>query len=187
MLIIMATLLFVSPLISASIRPKYLYFIFNLLIVALAAEAGLLLPHPTSSSVVSPASKPTIPLSPDTATTNTAAAAGADHKSPVHDGGASNHKLVEKPSSEDGNASLKCRPSMPSLFFIAGEDQADQLDSVEDVHQELIGSEAEDDGAAVGEFISGQELFAKAETFIGNFYKQLKMQREDSWNRMAAS
>ncbi|CAL1354133.1 unnamed protein product [Linum trigynum] len=172
MLIIMATLLFVSPLISASIRPKYLYFIFNLLIVALAAEAGLLLPHPTSSSVVSPASKPTIPLSPD--------------KSPVHDDEAANHKMVEKPSSDDGNASLQCRPSMPSLFFIAGEDQADQRDSVEDDQQELISSEAEDDGAAVGEFISGQELFAKAETFIGNFYKQLKMQREDSWNRMAA-
>jgi len=32
--------------------------------------------------------------------------------------------------------------------------------------------------------LSSDELYAKAESFIGNFYSQLKMQREDSWNRL---
>lgn len=32
--------------------------------------------------------------------------------------------------------------------------------------------------------LSSEELYTKAESFIGNFYRQLKMQREDSWNRL---
>lgn len=32
--------------------------------------------------------------------------------------------------------------------------------------------------------LSSDELYVKAESFIGNFYRQLKMQREDSWNRL---
>ncbi|GLJ11325.1 hypothetical protein SUGI_0152170 [Cryptomeria japonica] len=31
-----------------------------------------------------------------------------------------------------------------------------------------------------------EELNAKAESFIGNFYRELKMQREDSWKRLCA-
>lgn len=31
---------------------------------------------------------------------------------------------------------------------------------------------------------SSDELYLKAESFIGDFYRQLKMQREDSWNRL---
>ena len=37
-----AILLSVTPLLSTSLRSPYLYFVFNLLIVALGAEAGLL-------------------------------------------------------------------------------------------------------------------------------------------------
>lgn len=32
--------------------------------------------------------------------------------------------------------------------------------------------------------LSSEELYTKSESFIGNFYRQLKMQREDSWNRL---
>jgi len=32
--------------------------------------------------------------------------------------------------------------------------------------------------------LSADELYVKAESFIGDFYRQLKMQREDSWNRL---
>uniref|UniRef100_A0A0C9RNZ5 TSA: Wollemia nobilis Ref_Wollemi_Transcript_7256_1416 transcribed RNA sequence n=1 Tax=Wollemia nobilis TaxID=56998 RepID=A0A0C9RNZ5_9CONI len=34
--------------------------------------------------------------------------------------------------------------------------------------------------------LSSDELYAKAESFIGNFYRELKMQREDSWKRLCA-
>ncbi|EYU33660.1 hypothetical protein MIMGU_mgv1a017512mg [Erythranthe guttata] len=60
---------------------------------------------------------------------------------------------------------MKKSPSTPSIFFI-GED---------------IPAEEEVDG---GELMSGQELFQKAENFIGDFYKQLKMQREESWKKL---
>lgn len=32
--------------------------------------------------------------------------------------------------------------------------------------------------------LSSEELYAKAESFIGNFYTELKMQRENSWKRL---
>lgn len=35
-----------------------------------------------------------------------------------------------------------------------------------------------------GMALSAEELYVKAELFIGDFYRQLKMQREDSWNRL---
>jgi len=51
----------------------------------------------------------------------------------------------------------KCS-SMPNLLIIEG-GESEQIDEeIETVH--------------------GQELFAKAEAFIGNFYKQLEMQKE---------
>lgn len=68
---------------------------------------------------------------------------------------------------------IKKSPSMPSIFFI---DQPEDRGVHEDVDDG-------DDGEEVGEE-NGQELFHKAETFIGNFYKQLKMQREDSWKKL---
>ncbi|XP_057434141.1 uncharacterized protein LOC130726839 [Lotus japonicus] len=59
--------------------------------------------------------------------------------------------------------------SRPSLFFIGGgEADAETMDEEEHEAEEEIGG------------VLGQELFAKAEAFIGNFYKQLKMQREES-------
>ncbi|GAU29706.1 hypothetical protein TSUD_264420 [Trifolium subterraneum] len=60
----------------------------------------------------------------------------------------------------------KCH-SMPNLFYIDdGEDDLEVNDEEVEVEDEICG-------------VNGQELFAKAEAFIGNFYKQLKMQREE--------
>lgn len=39
---LIASLLVVAPLLSSSLRGTYIYFIFNLLIIALGVEAGLL-------------------------------------------------------------------------------------------------------------------------------------------------
>ena len=87
-------------------------------------------------------------------------------------------KVVEKSVSEKkivfvGVAKVekvkKC-PSMPSIFFIEdGEDDLEVKDEEVEVEDEICG-------------VNGQELFAKAEAFIGNFYKQLKMQREECWD-----
>jgi len=58
-------------------------------------------------------------------------------------------------------------PPMPtSLFFI--EADAEGMDEEDEAEEEIGG-------------VNGQELFAKAEAFIGNFYKQLRMQSEESW------
>lgn len=74
---------------------------------------------------------------------------------------------------------LKKCPSTPSIFFIGGgEPEAEELElSYQNAHcNELEG---------LDEVVpSGQELDNKAEAFIGNFYKQLKMQREESWQRI---
>ncbi|GFZ04944.1 hypothetical protein Acr_17g0005160 [Actinidia rufa] len=66
-------------------------------------------------------------------------------------------------------------PSMPSIFSREGGESEERV-VVEDCDDE--NEEEEEVGG-----LSGQDqLFIKAETFIGNFYNQLKMQREDSWN-----
>ena len=87
-----------------------------------------------------------------------------------------NPKVVEKSASEKKIVFVgvtkvekvkKC-PSKPSIFFIEdGEDNLEVKNDKVEVEDEIYG-------------VNGQELFAKAEAFIGNFYKQLKMQREES-------
>lgn len=54
----------------------------------------------------------------------------------------------------------------PSIFFIEDQDEEEEDDEDEE--------ESGDHG----------ELFHKSETFIGDFYKQLKMQREESWKKL---
>ncbi|WMV39916.1 hypothetical protein MTR67_033301 [Solanum verrucosum] len=85
-------------------------------------------------------------------------------------------KLVEKCVSEkivgvtklvvkDEVKLQKC-PSTPSLFFIGSSEDRSEVKEEEE------------------EEISGEELFNKAEIFIGNFYNQLKMQREASFESL---
>ncbi|KAL3508456.1 hypothetical protein ACH5RR_027857 [Cinchona calisaya] len=192
-LFLMAILLSITPLLSTSFRPPYLYFVVNLLIIALGAEAGLLsfifkassedkknsTPSGTSTQ------KPLITTPPSVDSHNHEKSANLDQserpiikKKPK--------AAVEKSSSEQINVKVgikvhnskkivKKNPSTPSLFFIGVGDQTHEAEklSTEDEYDETVGDE-----------INGQELFHKAETFIGNFYKQLKMQREDSWKKI---
>lgn len=183
MLFLLAVLLIITPLLSSSLRPTYLYFITNILIIALGAEAGLLSsfskPSEDRKQTVLAAPKPlaSSEVSPDNGVVRTTnidkvvAPASTEKKA----------KVVEKSASEKFVGSVKIDkvtkcPSMPSLFFIGGGES-----EAEDVAEEAYAEEEEKDGE---EEVSGQELFTKAETFIGNFYKQLKMQREDSWKRI---
>ncbi|XAR56723.1 hypothetical protein NMG60_11037305 [Bertholletia excelsa] len=184
---LIATLLVVTPVIPTSLRSTYLYFVFNLLIIALGAEAGLLSffsnvaedkkPQPNNVAL---AAKPmaALELSPEKeGPENASGRIVTDENSP------NKPKVVEKCSSEKivgvtkAHKVRKCR-STPSIFFIgSGETEKEEVIDDDDDNG---GAEAEEE---VG-VLSGQELFTKAETFIGNFYRQLKMQREDSWNRI---
>ncbi|XVF03805.1 hypothetical protein REPUB_Repub05bG0024500 [Reevesia pubescens] len=171
---LVATLLFIAPLLSSSLRPTYLYFVLNLLIIALGAEAGLL----------SAFSRPAYVAAKPVTTQETKAAESKDDQKQVAP--TSNEekkaKVVEKSASEKIAGTMikvdkvkKC-PSTPSLFFI-GSGETETVEVVDEEHDQ------EEEEEVVGG-LSGQELFAKAETFIGNFYKQLKMQREESWKKI---
>ncbi|KAJ6893934.1 hypothetical protein NC652_027882 [Populus alba x Populus x berolinensis] len=181
MLSILAALLFVTPLISSSLRPKYLYFIINLLIIALGAEAGLI-SAAFSKPVEEYKKHAVVPLT--TKPARSLVTAPPDHQASTTDQAneaPAKAKVLEKSASENIVSTVvkvdhkvkKC-PSLPSLFFIGGGDHGTK--AVEDVTKE---HEEEEEGE-----VGGQELFTKAETFIGNFYKQLKMQREESWKRI---
>ncbi|XP_061342213.1 uncharacterized protein LOC133288474 [Gastrolobium bilobum] len=165
-LFVPALLLVLTPLLPSSLRPTYLYFIFNVLIIGLGAEAGLLSafsnPFEDTKQHVSVTQKP---IMPPEVITGGSAVSEHNEKKP---------KVVEKSASEKIVGvtkvdKLKKCPSTPSLLFIGGgEVDGEVMDE---------GLEAEDENGGV----NGQELFVKAEAFIGNFYKQLKMQREESW------
>ncbi|OIW16362.1 hypothetical protein TanjilG_19078 [Lupinus angustifolius] len=172
-LFVLALLLVITPSLPSSLRPTYLYFIFNLLIIALGAEAGLL------SALEDIKQKPTMPseviISEKREGSNITITSGSD----VSEHNEKKPKVVEKFVSAKIHVGVvkvdkvnKC-PSMPSIFFI-GSGEAD-FEEVIDDDEEIV---AEDE---IVEGVNGQELFTKAEAFIGNFYKQLKMQGEESW------
>ncbi|KAM7279308.1 hypothetical protein ACFE04_006442 [Oxalis oulophora] len=162
----LVALLIITPILSSSIRSTYLYFIINLVIIALGAESGLL------SFVFS---KPPPPPPP------------ADHQDKaIDDDHTHQPKTIQKSVSEKVTSTtvrltVKKSPSMPSIFFIGGGEASMDGEggdtAVEEQDEELVG------GGGGG--VNGHDqLFTKAENFIGNFYKQLKMQRQDSWNRI---
>ncbi|KAL6002049.1 hypothetical protein ACLOJK_037497, partial [Asimina triloba] len=161
-IILTALLLLITPFLSSSMRPPYLYLIVNLLILALGAESGLLTALGRSNAAVDD-KKLTVIAQP--ATTDQVSASdkkGADDQEKDGAAAVKVHKVIVK----------KC-PSTPSLFFIGG--------STCDVEEKGIDEDEDDE---MVDAISGAELFTKAEIFIGNFYKQLKMQREDSWKKI---
>eukprot|EP01018_Ginkgo_biloba_P026418 Gb_15160 [translate_table: standard] len=50
--------------------------------------------------------------------------------------------------------------------------------------KQLVDAVVDDQKDREEESLSSDELYAKAESFIGNFYRELQMQREDSWKRL---
>lgn len=155
-LLLIAILVLITPLISSSQRTPYLYFIVNLLIISLGVDAGLITFFSKSQNYDDKNSPPS--LSPQQQKIAPKLVEKCVCKRIV---GVT--KLVVK----DEVKLQKCPPT-PSLFFIgSGEDRSEA--------KEEEGEEEE---------ISGEELFNKAEIFIGNFYNQLKMQREASFESL---
>lgn len=157
---LIAALVLIAPLLSTSMRPPFLYLLLNLLIIFLGAESGIL--------------KALISSPPDEKKPMAAAPVATAEASSGESGELS---AAEKPVVEKNAAAVKAHkvkkcPSMPSLFFIGSNEVEDFEEEEEDEEEDDI---YEDEG---------QELFAKAEMFIGNFYKQLKIQREESWKKI---
>jgi len=166
--------LVITPILPSTLRPTYLYFILNLIIIALGAEAGLLslfsMPTEDRKQSAYVTFKPVIPIEAfseekeaSTTTTTTCVIEASEH-------------VKKEVKAVENSAPLPLRvlsviTKVPSLFFIGGD--AESTDDEEE--EEEVEAEEETNG---GE--KGQELFAKAEAFIGNFYKQLKVQREES-------
>ncbi|KAL3644106.1 hypothetical protein CASFOL_012038 [Castilleja foliolosa] len=153
--LLIVTLLVVTPLLSSSFRFKYLYFIVNILIIAIGAEAGLV-------SFFLRSKKPCFTDNENIKNLFT------DKESVTADHG-DEHQSVNTVFVEGVNKEADIDEKIPSIFFIGGGDQTENINVATD--QELI--------------MDDEELFQKAEIFIGNFYKQLKMQREESRRRLA--
>ncbi|XP_033513757.1 uncharacterized protein [Nicotiana tomentosiformis] len=172
-LLLIATLLIITPLLSTSLRTTYLSFIVHLLIIALISFSKS--PNhkklPSATNITTSHEQETVPNN--------------KNLSVMTNNITDFNKAVEKCVSEKTvdvvmqEVGVKKCPSTPSLFFIGGGEEINEMEGV--VIKEEKGEEKEE--VIKGE-ISKEELFYKAETFIGNFYKQLKMQREDSWKRL---
>lgn len=172
---LITTLLFLTPLLSSSFRSTYLYFIINVLIISIGIEAGLLSPTTCSSS----SSSPIISKNPEENNTQMRSTPNSliTPKPKVDINSARKVKVVEKSVSEKiigvvkiSKKVMKKCSSTPSIFFIGNADNGEE--EVEEKRVVVVEEEVEED------------LFVKAEVFIGNFYKQLKMQREKSWRRI---
>ncbi|XP_073003927.1 uncharacterized protein [Typha latifolia] len=182
-ILLLLLLLFLAPFISTSFRPSYLYLIFNILIVALGVEAGFLKaisgPREEKKPAVFTTVTGTAIASPSKVEgIHNSTRSGAVGKANLHAERVEPVKATETPKMEIAKRASKLKrcPSRPSLFFISStlEEESGVLEEEE---------EEEEEWKEVGE-LSKQELFAKAEMFIGNFYSQLKMQREESWKKI---
>ncbi|CAI9784129.1 unnamed protein product [Fraxinus pennsylvanica] len=161
-LFLISALCIITPLLSTSFRPKYLYFIVNILIIAVGAESGL-----ASFFLKAPENKERAEKSTTTSNDVTNSIDQTTNKSV---------RVFKKSSSEkiaDTVKVLEKSPPTQGLFFI---EEADEEDCIEE-------DDVDDEGEEVG-VLSGQELYHKAETFIGDFYNQLKMQRDESMQKL---
>ncbi|KAF7097909.1 hypothetical protein CFC21_099691 [Triticum aestivum] len=183
------------PMVPPSLRAPYLYLLFNALVVALGVEAGFLSvstgtkltgqPPAAAAAAVIPnhhhhlvTSQPPIMAAP--------LPGRLREVNLLADRGAINEVLsVAKKLKEE----IKKVPSRASIFFIGSADPHDAGEIV-DATSTLQDNQAGEGrkrckvDASSHDLMSKQELYAKADAFIGNFYKQLKMQREESWNKL---
>ncbi|KAF3339547.1 Cotton fiber expressed protein [Carex littledalei] len=176
LLLIFALLTLFIP---TSLRHPYLYFLFNILVVSLGIESGLLKAITSTNDekkpnftthIIPPYLHPSIHDGTRRVmkkTQSIAAIASQALAKPIEKA-----KVVE--ITLGGivrvNNKLKKCASRPSIFFIGGQESEQECKKESKKEEEWM--EAEE--------MTKQELFAKAEQFIGNFYLQSKMQREES-------
>ncbi|KAG6525249.1 uncharacterized protein LOC122048545 [Zingiber officinale] len=158
--LLLLILVLVIPFLSSSLRRFYLYILLNILIVVLCVEAGFLKAISRHhEEKISYGNATGAPMAGE-------AIAKLAKKSPV----------LKASKVAPRAQSLKRCSSRPSLFFIGGFEGSEKR-----VHATKQEEKVE---VEIRDIISKQELFTKAEAFIGNFYEQLKMQREESWKKI---
>ncbi|KAI9115656.1 hypothetical protein K1719_013325 [Acacia pycnantha] len=165
LMLLVLLLLIITPFWPSSLKPPFLYFFVNLLIVMLGAEAGFLkaFPRPSSSTEEKKFSAASVVASiPEKKEGSTTLASGSASFSEVSEKRRLNNKIVL-----ENFEKVKKSASMPSLLWVG---EAETM-----VMEEEVEEEEEDDDVAG---IKGQELLTKADAFIRNFYKQSKMQRD---------
>lgn len=198
-LLLLLIFVLLTPLIPTSLRHPYLYLLFNVLVVALGIESGLLKaitsPHEEKKHNWSTIQTPNV-MTHQTSLYPSSIYKGTNVMTKTHSIAAIATQALAKPIEEakvESTAALggivrvnnkikKCA-SRPSIFFIGGSENEyecrtqSRKEEKEDEKEEDYWMEAED-------IMTKQELFAKAENFIGSFYRQLKMQREESWKKI---
>ena len=175
---LVTTLIFLTPLLSPSFRSTYVYFIINVLIIVLGAEAGFLSsPSLNSSNVKNPKMDKNNPLR--------KTQEGEENVRITKDEILVKEKKIMVCANQVKKMIKKCS-STPSMFYIGScnedEDKPEPKPEPEFEDRGLEEKEEEEDDQ---EGYEKEELFVKAETFIVNFYEQLKMQsKEELWNNI---
>jgi len=172
-LILFVLLLFLAflPLLPSSLKSTYLYFISNFIIIVLGAEAGLFslfykpLEDKMQSSLLK---KPIIPSEAYSEKKEAPISYVSKHVEkrprPVEMSASETERVVSFTKMDI----VKKSTSKSCVFFIgSGEDDEGIMNDDIEVQDEIEG-------------LNGQELYAKAEVFIRNFYKQLKLQKDES-------
>ncbi|KAL3636755.1 hypothetical protein CASFOL_019054 [Castilleja foliolosa] len=178
-LLLIAALLVVTPLLSSSSQSKkYLYFIIvNILIIAVGAEAGLVsffLRSGETKKAYFPAKENNKYLS----------ITSDDHDESDNGARPVNRVFVEAVNVDMAKEVEKIllppsSSSNPSMFFVGG-GESENINN-----NNIIISQVADQELLIMEDDDNEEiLFQKAEMFIGNFYKQLKLQRDESRGRL---
>ncbi|XP_062212490.1 uncharacterized protein LOC133913371 [Phragmites australis] len=196
---VLLLLFLLTPFVPSSLRSPYLYLLFNVLVVSLGVEAGFLAAisgprddkKPPSSSTTASASRNLVKpsdshaavanarlVSSTTSPTNTQTLPNSPIKLLADAVSAKDVVVATSTASTAMKKKIKKCPSRASIFFIGSVDGEDVDVTVHEEEEEKEGRKG------AGELMTKQELFTKAEAFIGNFYKQLKMQREESWNKL---
>ncbi|KAK1307639.1 hypothetical protein QJS10_CPA09g00660 [Acorus calamus] len=163
-----------APFVSESFRVPYIYLFLNYLIVVLVVDSGVLAyiseSYDGNSSTIN--GMVTSPLTMDV---RIVGSTNVESNEVIE----KFKKVMEKPILEKVESAAKAHkltrlPSMPSLFFVEclKEEGFEDMEEEEEVEEEEVFEE------------EAQELFTKAEMFIGSFYKQLKLQRQESWKKI---
>jgi Cotton fibre expressed protein len=184
-LVLLLIFVLLTPLIPTSLKHPYFYLLFNILVVALGIESGLLKAVTSPHEEKKHNSTPPTPLFMTPQTLHPSIYNDSKVMTRTQSIAAIATQALEKPmeKANDETATLsrivqvnkikKCA-SRPSLFFIGG------LES----ESEYTMESRKEDKWMEAEEMTKQELFAKADNFIGNFYRQLKIQREESWKKI---
>eukprot|EP01018_Ginkgo_biloba_P026417 Gb_15161 [translate_table: standard] len=189
-----------SSLMHSCINPFYMYVVLNLVIVTLGVKSGILRPSENENC------SPLIPVHLDESKSRLVNASGKPSANEIKSSipvdcdtveeFKSTHSPLSKRSSsvahQNNSPKNGCDEAKPGLSVecrivdssAAKEKLADCQSSGNMFFIEVSDTEGDQKNAPEDEDWGIDDLYVKSEIFIGNFYRQLKMQREESWRRI---